>query len=350
MKAEYFSLIWLKFAVTFLGYFFAVVVQIAPPTELATLPENTSPQDIASIKIGGFAFIVAISLLVLLIPTGVEQRDKLVDGAARLLGVLSALGAAWHTLDAATQGNPGLYLVGIGTLTGFAILILLVGGGIWAVILLALRVIAATLDAAFLCLLTVPKYAIRFLARKPNRKQDCYVHGAVDATGGGCYCARTPILVGTARGPMNWKQDWILVLRGVAVVIGALFLGLNFLVKDADLATIDPKSSYNITDVRAAGFAIISAGFVFFAQLPKRRKEVRNRWDALIDGLVPFLGVFAAGSAGWYVLDNAMDGKPGVYFIVMGTFVGVVAFAFAFWSAILLLYSRIFPGSSGQRG
>ena len=167
LQAEFLRLVWLKFAVTFLGYFFAIVVQIVPPTELANLPQDTSPQDLASIKIGGFAFIVAISLFALLIPTGDDPRDKFVDGTARLLGVIAAPGAAWHTLDASTQGNPGLYLVGIGTLTGLAILMLLVGGGIWAVILLAARAIAAALDAAILCLLTVAKHATRLFARTP---------------------------------------------------------------------------------------------------------------------------------------------------------------------------------------
>ena len=43
LQAGFLRLVWLKFAVTFLGYFFAVVVQIAPPAELANLPEDTSP-------------------------------------------------------------------------------------------------------------------------------------------------------------------------------------------------------------------------------------------------------------------------------------------------------------------
>ena len=158
LKAEFISLIWLKFAVTFLGYFFAIVIQFVPPAELASLPEDTSPQDLASIKISGFAFITAIALFALLIQTGEEPRDKLVDGTARLLGVVAALGAAWHTLDAATQGNPGLYLVGIGTLTGLAILVLVIGGGMWAGIYLVARAISAGVDAAILCLLTVGRF------------------------------------------------------------------------------------------------------------------------------------------------------------------------------------------------
>ena len=105
-------------------------------------------------------------MFALLIPTGDEPRDKFVDGTARLLGVIAALGAAWHTLDAATQGNPGLYLVGIGTLTGFAILLLLVGGGMWAVVLLAAKMFVEGLDAAVFCLRTVAKHTIRLLARR----------------------------------------------------------------------------------------------------------------------------------------------------------------------------------------
>ena len=166
LKVELPNPIWLKFSATFLGYFFAIVIQFVPPTELATLPEDTSTRDLASIKIGGFAFITAIALFALLIQTGKAPRDKLVDGTARLLGVVAALGAAWHTLDAATQGNPGLYLVGIGTLTGFAVLILLVGGGIWAVIWATLYVVFSAVDATILCLRTVTEYAIRFFARR----------------------------------------------------------------------------------------------------------------------------------------------------------------------------------------
>ena len=159
-----------KFAVTFLGYFFAIVNQLVPPPELAPLPESTNPYRDSSIKAGGFAFITAIALFALLIRTGTEQRDTLVDRVARLLGVLAAFGTAWYTLDVATQGNPGLYLYGAATLTGLAILVLLIGGGIWTAFVLVYSFVYdrvwAALEAAFLFVKTVVEYAIRFIFLK----------------------------------------------------------------------------------------------------------------------------------------------------------------------------------------
>ena len=165
LKGELLDLLWWKLAVIFLGYFFALINQIVPPSDLAPLPEDTSPQAIASIKIGGFVLIAAVALFAGLIPTNTEKPlEKLVDGTARLLGVLSAFGTGWYTLDVATQGNPGLYLYGVTSLTGLTIAFLLIAGGFWAGIILLARAIAAGLDAAILCLITVGKRAIRFLA------------------------------------------------------------------------------------------------------------------------------------------------------------------------------------------
>ena len=99
---------------------------------------------------------------------GNRTRDKLVDGIARLLGVLSAFGAGWYTLDVATQGNPGLYLYGATSLTGLTIAFLLIGGGIYAGMILAVRTFAAGLDAAILCLITVGKNLWRRIRRFPS--------------------------------------------------------------------------------------------------------------------------------------------------------------------------------------
>ena len=149
-----------------------MINQVVPPHELATLPEETTQQDLSTIRIGGFVLITGVALFAGLIPTGTEPLDKLVDGTARLLGVLAAFGAGWYTLDVATDGNPGLYLYGITSLTGLTIAFLLVAGGMWAVIILVARAIAAGLDAAILCLRTVGGWVIRFIGRRQR--------GAVD--------------------------------------------------------------------------------------------------------------------------------------------------------------------------
>ena len=170
LKGELLKPLWWKLAVIALGYFFALVNQVVPPADLAPLPDNITDRDIASIRIGGFALITAVALFAGLIPTGTEPLDKLVDGTGRLLGVLAAFGAGWYTLDVATGGNPGLYLYGAATLTGLAILVLLIGGGIWTAFVLVYSFVYdrvwAALEAAFLFMKTVVEYVIRFIFLK----------------------------------------------------------------------------------------------------------------------------------------------------------------------------------------
>ena len=175
-KGELVNLLWWKFAITVLGYFFALVNQLAHPSDLAPLPESITDRDVANIRIGVFAIITAIALFASLIPTGTESRDKLVSYLALSLGVVATFGAGWHTLDAATAGNSGLYLVGLGTLTGLTIAALLVGAGIWTAFVLVYSFVYdrvwAALEAALLFPKTVVENTIRFLARRPSRKQD----------------------------------------------------------------------------------------------------------------------------------------------------------------------------------
>ena len=152
------NLLWWKFAITVLGYFFAIVNQLAHPSDLTPLPETTTDRDVANIRIGVFAIITAIALFASLIPTGTESRDKLVSYLALSLGVVATFGAGWHTLDVATAGNSGLYLVGLGTLTGLTILALLIGGGMWAGIYVVASGFLHGLDAAILFLKTIGKY------------------------------------------------------------------------------------------------------------------------------------------------------------------------------------------------
>ena len=134
LKGELLNPLWWKLAVTALGYFFALINQFLPPSDLAPLPEDANPQDVATIKIGGFVIITAVALFAGLIPTGTKKpMEKLVDGTARLLGVLAAFGAGWHTLNIPTQGDPSLYMFGVASLTGLAIVALLIWAGIFAV-------------------------------------------------------------------------------------------------------------------------------------------------------------------------------------------------------------------------
>ena len=170
LKGELLNPLWWKLAVTALGYFFALVNQIVAPSDLAPLPEDTSPQDVAGIRIGGFVLITAVALFAGLIPTGTEKSlEKLVDGTARLLGVLADFGAGWYTLDVATQGNPGLYVYGVTTLTGLAIVALLIGGGFWAAFLFVINCAATALDAVILVMRTIVVYSYRFLRRRRTK-------------------------------------------------------------------------------------------------------------------------------------------------------------------------------------
>ena len=166
LKGEPLNPLWWKSAVIFLGYFFALVNQVAHPTDLAPLPETTTDQDIASIRIGGFAIITAITLFAGLIPTRTQKPlERLIDGLARFLGVLAAFGAGWYTLDIATEGNPGLYMYGLGILTGFATVALLVWAGIWVVAVFAFSRSVAGIEAAILFLRTVVSFLVNRLRR-----------------------------------------------------------------------------------------------------------------------------------------------------------------------------------------
>ena len=158
--------LWWKLAVTFAGYFFAVVNLVVDPADIATLPDDASLYHASRIKAGGFALITAIALFAALIPTGTEERDKLIDGMARLLGVLAAFGAGWYVLDSETQGNPGLYIVGIITLTALAVVAVAIAGGLWVAYLAVLNALVAALKAATLLLRTITRFLVGRLRRK----------------------------------------------------------------------------------------------------------------------------------------------------------------------------------------
>ena len=159
-----------KLVVTLLGYFFAGVNQAIHPSELITLPDDATSDTVSSIRVGGFALITAVALFAGLMPTGTEQIDKLVDGMARVLGVVAAFGAGWYTLDIATDGTPGPYVYGMVSLAGLAIATLAIGTGNWIIVFWIIRRIAAAGDAVIFALLTTGRFLRRFSTnrlRKP---------------------------------------------------------------------------------------------------------------------------------------------------------------------------------------
>ena len=181
LKGELLNPLWWKLAVTALGYFFALINQFLPPSDLAPLPEDANPQDVATIKIGGFVIITAVALFAGLIPTGTKKpMEKLVDGTARLLGVLAAFGAGWHTLNIPTQGDPSLYMFGVASLTGLAIVALLIWAGIFAVfqfvltriLAFALTQVFAALDAVILVIRTIVECTHKFIASRLHGRRD----------------------------------------------------------------------------------------------------------------------------------------------------------------------------------
>ena len=159
--------LWWKSAVIFAGYLFAVVNLVVDPADIATLPDDASPYRASGVKAGGFALITAIALFAALIPTGTptgtKERDKLINGMAQLLGVLAAFGAGWYVLDSETQGNPGLYIVGIVTLTGLAVVAVAIAGGFWVA---SLAVWNALVAAATWLLRTITRFLVGRLRRK----------------------------------------------------------------------------------------------------------------------------------------------------------------------------------------
>ncbi len=129
--------LWWNFAAVFAGYLFAVVNLFVDPADIATLPDDASPYHASRVKAGGFALITAIALFIALISRGTDKRGKLIEGMAQLLGVLAACGAGWYVLDSETQGNPGLYIVGIVTLTGLTVVAVAIAGGFWLALVAA---------------------------------------------------------------------------------------------------------------------------------------------------------------------------------------------------------------------
>ena len=144
---------------------------VVPPAEIAPILEDAEPYHASRVKAGGFALITAIALFASLIPTGTEQLDKLVDGMARLLGVISAFGAGWYVLDSETQGNPGLYIVGIATLTGLTVVAVAMAGGLWVLVITGSNKLTTAIDRAILYLGRIIGSSIASLVGRLRRKR-----------------------------------------------------------------------------------------------------------------------------------------------------------------------------------
>ena len=126
-------LLW-KCLVLALGASFAVVNVTVDTADLITLPAEEETFQRSGIKAAGFAIITAIALFAGSIPTGEGRVDRIVDSAARILGILTTGGAGWYWLHGETYGNPGKYLYGILILTVAAAVTVLIWGGIYALL------------------------------------------------------------------------------------------------------------------------------------------------------------------------------------------------------------------------
>lgn len=142
------SLLFWKSAIIFFGFWLAAANQYARPEDLAGLPENASFETVSIARAGGFAFITAVALAAGAIPTGKATSDKLVTGAASLLGIVAACGGGWHALEA-IGGNPTLYVQRIAALAALTILTLALGWGFWALLGAGLVSAAVGLKAAY---------------------------------------------------------------------------------------------------------------------------------------------------------------------------------------------------------
>lgn len=157
--------LWWNFAAVFAGYLFAVVNLFVDPADIATLPDDASPYHASRVKAGGFALITAIALFIALISRGTDKRGKLIEGMAQLLGVLAACGAGWYVLDSETQGNPGLYIVGIVTLAGLTVVAVAIAGGFWVAYSAVWKALVAAPEAAPEAAIRLRRTTLRFVGR-----------------------------------------------------------------------------------------------------------------------------------------------------------------------------------------
>ena len=158
--------VWWKLAIVFAGYFFAVLNLFLDPSDIATLPDDASPYHASRIKAAGFALITAIAIFAALISRGTDERDKLIEGMASLLGVLAAFGAGWYVLDSETQGNPGLYIVGLITLAGLTVVAVAIGAGLWVAFLAAGNALVNAAKAAIQLWRNILRLLVGRLRRK----------------------------------------------------------------------------------------------------------------------------------------------------------------------------------------
>ena len=115
----------------------------------------------------------------------------------------------------------------------------------------------------------------------------------------------------------------MLLFKFIATFFSFLMLLLNFYIEHDTFDFFEPELSYNVPEVKVAGFALVAAMSLFVSLL--HNAEAPDG-ELLLDRIIQAIGAIAAGAAAWFALEQAMNGKQLVYFALMGVYVGLIAF------------------------
>ena len=113
---------------------------------------------------------------------------------------------------------------------------------------------------------------------------------------------------------------------------------INFYIESDTFDFFEPELSYNVSEVKVAGFALIAA-MSLFASLVSNPKATPN--ELLLDRVIQAIGAVAAGAAAWFALENAMNGKQLAYFSLMGVFVGLIALSILSTATFTVIRSQL---------
>ena len=124
----------------------------------------------------------------------------------------------------------------------------------------------------------------------------------------------------------------------IALVLGILMSLLNISLDYDTFNFFDSSLSYNVSEARVAGFALVAAMFLFVGlfSTPNASSD-----QLFLDRFIQAIGAVAAGAAAWFALESAMGGKPWPYFALMGVFVGLIASGILFGAAIPVIGCRL---------
>ena len=106
----------------------------------------------------------------------------------------------------------------------------------------------------------------------------------------------------------------------VALFLGILMSLVNISLDYDTFNFLDSNLTYNVSDAKIAGSALIAAMFVLVSILS-------NPNAPFLDRFIQAMGAVAAGAAAWFALEKAMGGKPWLYFALTGIYVCVIATA-----------------------